>query len=176
MTQQATAKIANVKGSIQQYIATQLAATFALPTGDIDYGGGVDFADSVLTWWLQVRLLEPARSEDGVGPRAPKSATDSDHPYGREMYHLLNLNIFVRPRKLSPRNNVKLETLRDTVVDKFVPVSTRIEVKNYSGDSASLGYLVVEALDADRPVSDVTEPELLQWNLVIALRWTEMWT
>lgn len=176
MALQATAQVANVAGAIQKYVNDQLAATFP---NAIDFGGGIDFTDASLVEWLQVRLLEPARPDDGIGPRAPKGASDSDNPYGREMFHLLNLNIFVRPKKLAvaSRSNLRLWTLRDTVVGKFTPVSSKIEVKNYAGDSASLGYLVVEALDADRPVSDPgKEPELLQHNIVVAFRWTEQWT
>lgn len=174
MGYQAGAKLANVVGSVQAYINTHLATTF--PSA-IDFGGGMEFSDVSKAFWLQVRLLEPARPEEMIGPRAPKGVLDEDNPFGREMFHLINLNIFVRPKMLSPRNNLKLWQLRDVVVNKFMPVLSLIEVKNYTGDSASLGYLIVEALDADRPVpGDVgQEAELLQHNLVVSCRWHEFW-
>ena len=71
---------------------------------------------------------------------------------------------------------------RDAVAGAFT-WPTAVPVYDYAGDAGSLGNLVVERWDADRPVPTLDvrrgaggEQELLQWNLVVALRWVEDWT
>ena len=160
---EASAKVANLEGSIRQYIADNLTATFST----IDYGSGQPFEDTVLSEWLQVRLLESARPVSMDGPRAP------DGLLGRELFVMLNLNIFIRPAKLGTLSTLRLQTLRDTVLVYFRPL-TKIRVKDYAGDSATIGNLLMQTIAADRLVMAPTrEQELLQWNLTLAFRWSE---
>jgi len=160
-------KIAVIKGSIFKYIEDSLRPVFG--TGAIDYGGGAPFNDASLSYWLQPRVMEPARPTTLIGP------TSEGNLFGREMYHMLNLNIFVRPAKVSPSNRFQLETLRDATIPYF-QYPSRIPVRDYSTDSATIGNLVAYDIIADRPVpAPDKEQELLQWNMVVALRWTEEW-
>ena len=169
MALHAEAKRANVEGSVRHYVVSNLSATFT--SGDaIDLGGGEKFDDTLYAEWLQVRLLEQA------APRGMESPRLREGHYGRELWHLLNLNIFVRPGKLTTFNSLRLQTLRDTVLAFFTP-GTRVAVKDYAGDSQTLGYLYCERADRDGPVADPQrENELLQWQLLIAMRWSETWS
>jgi hypothetical protein len=189
------AKWANVEGSLRQYVQTQLGSTFqGVVAGDrIDFGGGPAFQDSALPEWLQVRLMEPARPsvldgprgsggtktvvvDIGAGPQTWEVGDGSTPPYAREMYHMLNLNIFVRPAKLATLNSLRLATLRDAVVAKFIPPRV-IPATDYAGGAGLMGNMVVAGIDADRPIPNPErEHELLQHNIVVALRWTETWT
>ena len=162
-----TAQAAVVHGSLREYVVTKLGATFSAHAA-IDLGGGEPFDDKAYAEWLQVRVLDPARPARMDGPRMPEGYL------GRELFHMLNLNIFVRPAKLATSNSLRLQVLRDTVVRFFVP-NARILVKDYQSDSVTLGHLVVFEIDADRQILDEKENELLQWNLVVALRWSERW-
>lgn len=169
------AKIANIEGSLRQYVNTKLATTFSSGVA-IDYGGGEPFDDTAYSEWLQVRLLDPARPTSMMGPRVGALITAEPY-FGREMFHMLNLNIFVRPAKLSTANSLRLQTLRDTVMGFFMPVQ-QIAVLDYADASASLGNLVVDTIAADRSIRASApggENELLQWNIVLSLRWTESW-
>jgi len=86
---------------------------------------------------------------------------------------MLNLNIFIRPAKLGTLSTLRLQTLRDTVLVYFRPL-TKIRVKDYAGDSATIGNLLMQTIAADRLVMAPTrEQELLQWNLTLAFRWSE---
>lgn len=174
MAIQASAKMANIAGSIYAYVNTQLGSTFSSGAA-IDYGGGVPFNDKAYDEWLQVRVLEPARPRQLLGPRAPKATGDTDPPYGQELFHLLSLNIFVRHAALATVNFLRLQTLRDAVLNKFT-VQTTIAVSDYAGDNSSLGNLVVEAIEVDGPVHDPERTDLLQWHLGLTLRWVETWT
>lgn len=170
------AKMANIEGSLRQYIATKLNATFSSGNA-VDYGGGEPFDDTAYSEWLQVRLLDPARPRSMMGPRVGALITSEPY-FGREMFHMLNLNIFVRPAKLSTANSLRLQTLRDTVMGFFMPLQ-QIAVVNYAGASTSLGNLVVDAIVVDRSIRAPTpggENELLQWNLLLSLRWMESWS
>lgn len=162
-----TARAANIVGSLREYIANQLGSTFSSGAA-IDFGGGEPFDDKTYAEWIQVRILDPARPPRMAGPRAPGGV------FGRELFHMLNLNIFVRPRKLATPNSLRLQSLRDTVVAYFVP-NARIPVRDYQSDTATLGHLMVFELDADRQILDENETELLQWNLLVSLRWSECW-
>lgn len=163
---EATAKLANLEGSIRQYVSDNLAATFSSGAA-IDYGSGEPFLDVSRSEWLQVRLLDSARPKNLEGPRGP------DGNFARELFVMLNLNIFIRPAKLSTLNSLRLQTLRDTVRVYFTH-PTRIRVKDYAGDSSTLGYLICHDVEADRQISDpAKEQELLQWNMIISLRWSE---
>ena len=166
---QATARAANIVGSVQEYISTELAAVFPVAS-KMHFMGGPPFNDDALDEWLQLAMLEPARPIDLVGPRGPQA-----DELAQEMYWLLNLNLFVRPSKLSSPNNLRLWTLRDAVIVKFMP-NTRISVMDYSADKMHIGNLVCFEILADRPVADPGRQELVQHNLVISLRWTETWT
>lgn len=171
MTLNADAKIANIEGSLRQYVATNLAGTFSAGVA-IDYGSGEPFDDTAYSEWLQVRLLDPARPASMMGPRS----TGSTFPYGRDMFHVLSLNIFVRPAKLTTANSLRLQTLRDTVIGFFTPL-TVIAITDYADASAALGNIVVDTIAVDRLISSpARENELLQWNLMLSLRWHESWT
>ena len=169
----ADAKIANVEGSLRDYVNTKLAATFSSGAA-IDYGGGEPFDDTAYSEWLQVRLLDPARPASMMGPRLGALVTTEPY-FGREMFHMLNLNVFVRPAKLATANSLRLQTLRDTVMGFFMPLQ-QIAVLDYASASASLGNLVVDTIVADRSIRAVGENELLQWNVLVSLRWTESWS
>lgn len=178
MALQANAKLANIEGSLRQYVNSTLGATFSSGAA-IDWGGGEPFLDTDYAEWLQMRLLDPARPDHLIGPRSAGGF------YAREMFHMLALNIFVRPAKLATFNSLRLHTLRDTVVGVFTPL-TAIPVLDYAGSSAALGHLVVDAFDADHAISsgvrvgpdggEVREVELQQWTLTVALRWVEEWS
>ena len=162
-----TARRANVEGSIREHVRVMLASTFGSDYGAIDYGGGEPFDDTQFAEWLQVRFLE--RAQHFVGHA-------NTTQMGRAYFVMLNLNIFVRPAKLATLNTLRLTTLADSVRDVFQPTQ-RIEVKNYAGDSASLGHLIVDDHERDSAVTPAErEQELQQWNLVVSLRWTELWT
>ena len=167
MALKAIAKAENVIRSLQNYVQTQLGATFqGAAAGDrIDWGGGVPFNDADLPEWLQPRLLAAVRPDGLRGPR------DQAGDRGNELHWLYNLNIFVRPHDAA--NNFRILTLRDTVLDAF-KVGTGITVTDYAGDSSTLGVLFSEGPDEDRPIVDPQRAEeLLQHNLVIPLRWVE---
>lgn len=170
------AKIANIEGSLRQYVDTKLAATFSSGAA-IDYGGGEPFDDTAYSEWLQVRLLDPARPVSMMGPRLGALVTSEPY-FGREMFHMLNLNIFVRPAKLATANSLRVQTLRDTVMGFFMPMQ-QIAVADYADASAALGNLVVDAIAADRAIRSPApggENELLQYTLLLSLRWTESWS
>lgn len=167
MALSADAKIANVEGSIREYVSTNLSSTF--PSA-IDYGGGQAFSDASLSEWLRVRLLAPARSPEMTGPFG------HDGKRAREMFHLLALNIFIRPAKLATLNTLRLPTLRDTVAQYFEE-GTTILVKDYGADSGTIGNLFSVGFDLDQSIIDPgREAEILNWALIVALRWAETWT
>ena len=161
------AKAGNIKGSIKQYVSTALAATFV--AARIDYGGGVQFSDAGLPEWLQVRVLEPARPATGLGP------FDGAGHFARDIYWVVNLNIFVRPAQQATLNNLRLDVLRDAVLAAFSE-QTILPVSDYLGTSGALGNLVVFDVLRDAPVVDEErKAELLQHSLAVACRWRESW-
>ncbi|HSE47192.1 MAG TPA: hypothetical protein VLA89_17870 [Gemmatimonadales bacterium] len=173
------AKAANVVGSIQQYFEDQLATVLNSSAAAIDYGGGQPFKDSSLAEWIQVRVLEPARPDLLEGPFAGRaSGSASPDARGQEMFWLVNINCFVRPAKLVPFTNLRTWQLRDTVLEPF-KVGTRIPVKDFADSTSTggetIGYLFSYRLLSDRPVYDPEREDLIQHNLVVALRWTETW-
>lgn len=163
-----TVRRANIDGSLRQYVSDNLNSTFASGDG-IDFGGGEHFDDTARAEWLQVRVLSAATPRNLWSPRL------RDGGYAREMFHVLALNIFVRPGKQGTANSLRLQTLRDTVVNYFLP-GTRIAVKDYAGDSTTIGYLFCDDIPVDQ-LSGVVEQEqeLLQWSLTISMRWSEQW-
>jgi len=164
----ALGKLANIEGSLRQYIVDNLSGTFSSGNA-IDFGGGEPFDDTQHAEWLQVRLLEPARPDVMLGPRDP------DGLLAREYFVMVNLNIFIRPAKVAIPNSLRLQTLRDIVVRYFTP-NTKISVKDYAGDSATLGQLLLDRIDADRWVPQPTlQDQLLQWNFILSFRWIERW-
>jgi hypothetical protein len=174
------AKAANVVGSIQQYFEDQLASVLNSSRPSIDYGGGQPFKDDDLAEWVQVRVMEAARPESMIGPFAARGSGSGDpNSRGRELYWLLNINCFVRPAKLSPFTNLRPWQLRDLVLEPFAE-GTRIPVKDYadltSAGGETIGYLFCDQLMADRPVYDPARDDLVQHNLLFALRWSESWT
>lgn len=171
------AKAANVVGSIQQYFEDSLAAVLNSSTPSIDYGGGLPFHDRDLPEWVQVRAMGPVRPEALQGPFAHRGGSNPDSR-GAEILWLLNVNCFVRPAKLVPFTNLRVYTLRDLVLDA-IKEGTRIPVKDYATlggqGQETIGYLFVHDLLEDRAVEDPARTELVQRNLVYALRWIETW-
>lgn len=161
------AKAGNVKGSIQQYVDTSLSALF--PGGAIDYGGGLPFSDATRAEWLQVRVLGPARPAALDGPR------DQRGHFAREVFWVVNLNLFVRPAQQTVRNNLRLEALRDAVLAVFAE-QIIIPVTDYLGTSGALGNLVITEILRDQPVVDeARKAELIQHHVSCACRWVESW-
>lgn len=172
------AKAANVVGSLQQYVDDQLATVLNSSKPVIDYGHMV-FKDTDLVEWLQVRVLNPARPAALLGPFAGRaSGSGNADARGQELFWLLNINCFVRPAKLSPFTNLRPWQLRDLVLASFMP-GTRIPVKDYADTTQqggeTVGYLFCDEIVEDRPVYDPEREDLVQHNLVLALRWTETW-
>ena len=171
------AKAANVVGSIQQYFEDTLAATLNSSNAAIDYGGGLPFRDQDLAEWFQVRALGPTRPIALQGPFAARGGTNPDSR-GAEVFWTLNVNIFVRPGKLVTFTNLRLYSLRDMVLDG-IREGTRIPVKDFADPTSqgneTIGYLFVDEILADRAIQDPARPDLLQHNVVMALRWTETW-
>lgn len=173
MTLYADAKLANIEGSLRQYVVNTLGTTFSSGAA-IDVGGGEPFDDTAYSEWLQVRLLEPVRPATRWGPRGIDTLATTP-PMARHVYYLLNLNIFVRPAKLSPPSSLRLQTLRDTVLAQVLP-GTVVEVRDYAGSQAILGGVIVDDLDRDWLVLlPPQEQELLQWNIVVRFTWVERW-
>jgi hypothetical protein len=171
------AKAANLIGSIQQYFEDHLAATLNSSASAIDYGGGMPFNDGPLTEWVQVRVMGAARPQSGQGPYAARAGQDADSR-GAEILWMLNVNCFVRPGKLVPFTNLRPYQLRDLVLD-VIREGVRIPVKDYadltSQGGETIGYLDVSDLLEDRVIEDPARTELLQHNVVFAMRWTETW-
>lgn len=171
------AKAANVIGSIQQYFEDRIAATLNSSLPAIDYGGGLPFKDGALAEWLQVRTVGAARPAGGQGPYAARAGQDADSR-GAEILWLLNVNCFVRPARLVPLRNLRPYQLRDLVLG-VIREGTRIPVKDYadltSQGGETIGYLDVSDVMEDRTVEDPERTDLVQYNLVFALRWTETW-
>lgn len=171
------AKAANVIGSIQQYFEDQIGAILNSSAPAIDYGGGMPFADAALTEWVQVRAMGPVRPEILDGPFAARAGVNADSR-GAEILWLLNVNCFVRPAKLVPFTNLRPYQLRDLVLGAFM-VGTRVPVKDYADPTSqgqeTIGYLFVHDIPADRPVEDPLRTDLVQYNLMFSMRWTETW-
>lgn len=168
MTLDDNAKAENVIGSVQEYFQSALADVLNSSEAAVDYGGGMPFKDDVLSHWIQLRMLAPARPDALAGPFAP------DGKRGQELRWILNVNCFVRPALLSPFSNLKIWQVRDVALAPLIP-GTRIAVKDYTGTLETIGYLFVDAIMEDREVQDPLRVELLQHNLVLLLRWTETW-
>ncbi len=69
-----------------------------------------------------------------------------------------------------------MEDNDDYLTGRLPGQRARIPVKDYQSDSVTLGHLVVFEIDADRQILDEKENELLQWWLLVSLRWSEKWT
>lgn len=166
------AKLANIEGALRDYTATQLGSTF--PVAQLDFEGE-PFDETAVDEWLQCRLLEPARPNVMAGPRAPASDGTTVNRFGQQLFHFWNLNVFVRPR--GQTNSLRLNTLRDTVMGAFMP-NTVIAVTDVAGGTGSLGKLIVDTFERDArvPTLPVTQDQLLQWSLLVSLRWCETWT
>lgn len=171
------AKAANVVGSIQQYFEDTVGAVLNSSAPAIDYGGGMPFNDAAMTEWLQVRTMGPARPPGGQGPFAARAGTNPESR-GAEVLWLLNVNCFVRPARVVPFTNLRMYQVRDIVLEA-IREGARIPVKDYADPTSqggeTLGYLFVSDLMEDRPVEDPARTDLLQHNLVFAMRWTETW-
>ena len=162
------AKQVNVIGSVQEYFDAELSDVLNSSAPSIDFGGGMPFKDDRLEKWIQVRMLAPARPEILSGPFSTGGKR------GQELFWVLNVNLFVRPGKLSPFTNLALPGLRDLVIDRLMP-GRSITVKDYGGEGETIGYLIVKDIMEDRAIYDPQRTELLQHNLVVLLRWTETW-
>lgn len=168
----ATGRAANVIGSLQAYIWEKFDSASGevdashLP---IDYGGGQSFSDTELSEWLQFRVTGNARPPRLLGRYG--NANDR----GQELFWLLNLNVFVRPKKQTSQNNLRVWGLRDVILGE-IHVGRTIEVRDHVGTGETIGVLFVDEVMADRQVFDNTRVDLVQHNLVFALRWSEKWT
>ena len=165
---------ANIVGSLQKYeesaLEAALATTHGLPT--LDYGGGDQFQDGALHEWIQVRVVGPARPASMSGPYAPRVSAGNTR--GAEIYWILNINCFVRPAKQVPLNNIRIWHLRDIVLGAFAE-GTLIPVKAWANTQEHIGNIIVDEILEDRPVSDPERSDLVQHNIVLALRWSETW-
>ena len=169
-----SAKAANVVGSLQAYVNTELADVLNSSAPAIDYGGGLPFQDSELEEWVQVRAIGPARPAGMAGPYAHRAGESDPDARGGELFWVLNVNCFVRPVKLASPNNLRAWTLRDMVLGILAP-GTRVTVKDHAGQGETLGYLFVDDIMDDRALPDMGRPDVVQHNLVFALRWVETW-
>jgi hypothetical protein len=167
-----SAQAVNVVGSIQHYFDEQVSDVLNSSQSIIDYGGGQAFRDTNLPEWLQLRTMAAvAIGDDSYAPRTEDSEpTDR----AREVYWLVNVNCFVRPGLVVPIDNLRLWRMRDTVLTAM-RVGLRIPVKDYAGASTTLGFLFVTEVLEDRAIQDPARIELVQHNLVFALRWSETW-
>lgn len=170
------AKAANVVGSIQQYFDDHLSAVLNSSQAAIDYGGGLHFNDDLVTEWVQVRTIGPARPAWGLGPFAARSGANADSR-GAELFWVLNVNCFVRQLR-SATFNLRTYQLRDLILGE-IREGTRIPVKDYANPTThggeTIGYLFVDEIMEDRQVQNPTRTDLLQHNLVFSMRWTETW-
>lgn len=171
------AHAANVVGSVQQFFQDSLGDVLNSSAPAIDYGGGMPFQDLQLAQWVQVRVMAFARPVWGQGPFAERATGGDPGSRGQEGLWLLNVNCFVRPQRTGnvTLDNLAIWRLRDTVLGAFMP-GTRLAVKDYVGTQETIGYLFIDSLMEDREVQDPNRPELLQHNLVFAIRWTETWS
>lgn len=174
------AKSANVVGSIQRYLHDALADVLNSSAPALDFGGGMAFQDTALAEWVQIRTMGVARPDTWSGPFAGRASGGFPDTRGQELLWLLNVNCFVRPEpQRSGFSNLRIYQVRDLVLEALA-VGTRIRVKDYTDPSTlgqeTVGYLFVHEVMADRPIDEPTRTELVQHNLVFALRWLETWT
>lgn len=174
-----TAKQANVVGSLYKYVTDELGDVLSssaalMTTPAIDYGGGAGFSDESYAEWIQVRPLGMARPAAMMGPYAHRVGEQDPNARGGEGFWLLNVNCFVRPARIEPQDFLRLWKLVDTVKAPLMPGS-RVVVKDHAGEGETVGYLFVDEIMEDRPVSDPERADLEQHNLVFALRWVETW-
>lgn len=174
MSLQANAKWDNILRSFNVYVNTNLAATFTKDvSGDAIDWDGSEFNDAGYAFWLQPRLLEPARPE--VWSWRVTTAVESV-VRGQGTYIIANLNLFVRPLLLAAsERSVKMAQLRDTVLGVFHPHS-RIDVRDYAGDSSLLSSMKVDLISMDRAVTGPGLPDDLRQHVISPeMRWVEEW-
>jgi hypothetical protein len=171
------AQAGNVVGSVQQFFQDQLGDVLNSSNPAIDYGGGMPFQDVSLEQWVQVRVMAFTRPVWGLGPFADRASGGDPGSRGQEGLWLLNVNCFVRPQRTGQAtlDNLAIWRLRDTVLSALMP-GTRVPVKDYIGTQETIGYLFIDSIMDDREVQDPGREELVQHNLVFAMRWTETWT
>jgi hypothetical protein len=165
-----------VVGSVQQYVEDRLGNVLNTSRSAIDFGAGASFKDADLDQWIQVTMLGPTQP-GYIGQIAGRlgDAYTVDGNRGREMYWLVNVNCFVRPGVTTVFSNLQIWQLRDAVFDAF-SVGKLITVKDYVGTGETIGNLFVHDLMSERRITDPERVELVQHNLLFALRWTETWT
>lgn len=167
-----SAQAANIIGSLQDFFEESVADVLNSSASIVDYGGGQTFRDVDLAQWLQIRAM--AAVGIGEDSYAPRTADSEPTDRAREVHWLVNVNCFVRPAKVVPTDNLRLWRMRDIVLSAM-RVGVRIPVKDYAGGTATLGVLFVTEVLEDRAIQDPARIELLQHNLVFALRWSETW-
>ena len=158
-----TAKLSNIKRSIDKYIHTNLVGTEELI---IDFEG-VPFDNKGKKEWVQPRILDTNRV-------FLRQASGTE--YGSQASLLLHMNIFVA--KAVPGSGVTLADrhylIRDVVANYF-KIGQQIGIANYIGGSTvAVGYLEVDQLVTDMSIP--TKDEFNQYSLAWEIRWTELTT
>ena len=135
-TLEPSARLENLKKSIDVYLAASLASTGLA----VDWEG----ADSYLTGaaeWIQPRLM-PGRRHFHRQVRASRR--------GESVYCHLSINIFVR--RAGETNAARLYELRDLVAEVLYP-GTAIDLKNFEEDPPeTVGLIKVDQVVTDRTV------------------------
>lgn len=176
MANRPESKWENFVKSWNEYVRAQLGATFQdRRAGDLIEYEGVPFDDAGKKEWLSAHLLEPIRPTTGAFRRV--STTVDASLRGQALIVLAQLNVFVRPAlQAASVRAFRLHTLRDTVLNVFQE-HTLIAVKDYAGDSTTLGNFVVDRINLDRQVTDpAVREELRQHVLGIEMRWLDRWS
>ena len=167
-----SAQAENVVGSLQDYFHSNVGEVLNSSTTVVDYGGGAAFQDTALSEWLQFRVMGAVPV--GESSYAPYTEESEPADRAREVRWLVNVNCFVRPGRVTPRDNLRLWRTRSTVLTAMRE-GLRIPVKDYAGGGATIGYLFISELLEDRAIQDPARLEIVQHNLVFALRWSETW-
>ena len=152
-----TAKITNVKMSLDKYVGDNLGTTENLK---VDFEG-VPFDNTANTEWIQPRILDFGSTYNRQG---------SNTEYAESVDIFYNINIFVKKSGVTVSH--RHYALRDIVANYF-KIGEDIDIKNYAeGGTTQITNMRVRELVTDSPIPETNE--YYQYSLAYNINWTRM--
>jgi hypothetical protein len=158
MALDSSARMANIKLSLDQYVYANLKTTEGL---SVDYEGVPFDETSESLSWIQPRLLTPISTYYRQG---------SSTQYGEDLELLFQINIFVK--KSGVTTSFKHYDIRDRIANYF-KVGQDINIKAYAeGGSTQVAVMRVREMVTDFPIEE--DPLLYQYSLAWIISHTRL--
>ena len=162
MALDSSARMANVKLSLDQYVFINLQTTEGL---SVDYEGVAFDETAISQSWIQPRLLAPISTYYRQG---------SGTQYGEDVALIFQINIFVK--KSGVTTTFKHYDIRDRVANYF-KIGQSMSVTNYAETTVAANHLEVARIKVREIITDLPvreDPQIYQYSLAWEIQQTRL--